>query len=107
MSTITEIQTSYYRIPLPELMEDAKHGLHTHFEVPIVKVRTDDGREGIGYTYTGGFGGESIAKLIDKELKHILLGKDPACVGSSLGTDELGHPLHCPRWSSKLCHCRL
>lgn len=80
MSTITEIQTSYYRIPLPELMEDAKHGLHTHFEVPIVKVRTDDGREGIGYTYTGGFGGESIAKLIDKELKHILLGKDPACV---------------------------
>ncbi len=37
MSTITEIQTSYYRIPLPELMEDAKHGLHTHFEVPIVK----------------------------------------------------------------------
>ncbi|HCE13111.1 mandelate racemase/muconate lactonizing enzyme family protein [Enterococcus sp.] len=80
MSTITEIETLYYRIPLPEIMEDAKHGLHTHFEVPIVKIRTDDGREGVGYTYTGGFGGESIAKLIDKELKHILIGKDPACV---------------------------
>ena len=72
---ITDVQTAYYRIPLPEIMEDAKHGLHTHFEVPIVKIVTDDGREGVGYTYTGGFGGESIAKLIDKELKAILLGK--------------------------------
>lgn len=80
MAKITDVQTAYYRIPLPEIMEDAKHGLHTHFEVPIVKIVTDDGREGVGYTYTGGFGGESIAKLIDKELKAILLGKDPACV---------------------------
>jgi len=74
MAKITDVQTAYYRIPLPEIMEDAKHGLHTHFEVPIVKIVTDDGREGVGYTYTGGFGGESIAKLIDKELKAILLG---------------------------------
>ena len=72
MAKITDVQTAYYRIPLPEIMEDAKHGLHTHFEVPIVKIVTDEGREGVGYTYTGGFGGESIAKLIDKELKAIL-----------------------------------
>lgn len=82
MSTITEVITEYYRIPLPELMEDAKHGLHTHFEVPIVRIRTDDGREGVGYTYTGGFGGRAICTLIDVELKAILLGKDPSCVES-------------------------
>ena len=82
MSIITEVVTEYYRIPLPEIMEDAKHGLHTHFEVPIVKITTEDGRTGVGYTYTGGFGGESIAKLIDKELKHILLGKDASCIES-------------------------
>ena len=44
MSTITEIQTSYYRIPLPELMEDAKHGLHTHFEVIRIRVVSEESR---------------------------------------------------------------
>ncbi|MBY3619941.1 mandelate racemase/muconate lactonizing enzyme family protein [Acinetobacter sp. CUI P1] len=82
MSLIKEVITEYYRIPLPEIMEDAKHGLHTHFEVPIVKIRTDDGREGVGYTYTGGFGGKAICSLIANELTHILIGKDASCVES-------------------------
>lgn len=80
MSEIIAVTTEYYRIPLPELMEDAKHGLHTHFEVPIVKIELDDGRVGVGYTYTGGFGGRAICELINTELKAILLGKDPSCV---------------------------
>jgi len=80
MSKIKDVIVEYYRIPLPELVSDAKHGVHTHFEVPIVKILTDDGREGVGYTYTGGFGGRSIAKLIQVELRNVLLGKDPACV---------------------------
>lgn len=82
MSLIKEVITEYYRIPLPEIMEDAKHGLHTHFEVPIVKIRTDDGREGVGYTYTGGFGGKAICSLIANELTQILIGKDASCVES-------------------------
>lgn len=80
MAKIKDVIVEYYRIPLPELVSDAKHGVHTHFEVPIVKVLTDDGREGVGYTYTGGFGGRSICKLIQVELRNVLLGKDPACV---------------------------
>ncbi|CCV64555.1 Mandelate racemase/muconate lactonizing enzyme [Alteracholeplasma palmae J233] len=80
MSTIKDIIVEYYRIPLPELVSDAKHGVHTHFEVPIVKVITDDNRVGVGYTYTGGFGGRSVAKLIQIELRNALLGKDPANV---------------------------
>ncbi|MBL1225201.1 mandelate racemase/muconate lactonizing enzyme family protein [Enterococcus sp. BWR-S5] len=80
MSKIIDVTTEYYRIPLPELMEDAKHGLHTHFEVPIVKITTEDGREGVGYTYTGGFGGRAICSLIAIELRNILLGKDASCV---------------------------
>lgn len=82
MSIITDVITEYYRIPLPEIMEDAKHGLHTHFEVPIVKITTDDGRTGVGYTYTGGFGGKAISSLIANELTAILIGKDPSCVES-------------------------
>lgn len=80
MSKIKDVIVEYYRIPLPELVSDAKHGVHTHFEVPIVKVITDDGRVGVGYTYTGGFGGRSISTLIKVELRNVLLGKDPACV---------------------------
>ncbi|KTD85638.1 hypothetical protein [Paenibacillus etheri] len=43
---------------------------------------TDDGREGVGYTYTGGFGGKAICSLIANELTHILIGKDASCVES-------------------------
>lgn len=81
MSLIKEVITEYYRIPLPEIMEDAKHGLHTHFEVPIVKIITDDGREGVGYTYTGGFGGAidlnfPLEKLLHNNQKY--LDREPA-----------------------------
>ncbi len=76
MAIIKKITTEYYRIPLPEIMEDAKHGLHTHFEVPIVKILTEDGQIGLGYTYTGGFGGAAISKLIEIELTNVLLGQE-------------------------------
>ncbi|MHC5218162.1 mandelate racemase/muconate lactonizing enzyme family protein [Enterococcus sp. LJL128] len=92
MSKIAAVTTEYYRIPLPEQMEDAKHGLHTHFEVPIVKIQADDGREGIGYTYTGGFGGRAICSLIENELKPILLGKDASCVEALW--DEMNWGIH-------------
>lgn len=77
---IVEVITEYYRIPLPEIMGDAKHGLHTHFELPIVKVIVEDGTEGVGYTYTGGFGGRAICNMIEYDLKPFLLGKDASCV---------------------------
>lgn len=96
MSKIKDVLVEYYRIPLPELVSDAKHGVHTHFEVPIVKVITDDDRVGVGYTYTGGFGGRSISRLIQVELRNILLGADPANVESlwekmQTGIHYVGH----------------
>jgi L-alanine-DL-glutamate epimerase-like enolase superfamily enzyme len=77
---IVDVITEYYRIPLPEIMGDAKHGLHTHFEVPIVKVLLEDGSEGVGYTYTGGLGGRAICSIIEHELKPFLIGNDASCV---------------------------
>ncbi len=77
---IADIVTEYYRVPLSEDMGDAKHGIHTHFELPIVKVILENGNVGIGYTYTGGFGGRAICNMIEHDLKPFLLGKDASCV---------------------------
>ncbi|MBB6448643.1 L-alanine-DL-glutamate epimerase-like enolase superfamily enzyme [Geomicrobium halophilum] len=57
---IVEVLTEYYRVPLPEPIGDAKHRVHTHFELPIVKIILEDGSEEVGYTYTGGVGGLAI-----------------------------------------------
>jgi L-alanine-DL-glutamate epimerase-like enolase superfamily enzyme len=67
-----------FRVPLPQVMTDAKHGAHTHFELVTVTIRTADGREGTGYTYTGGKGGHAILAIVEHELIPFLLGRDAA-----------------------------
>lgn len=77
---IVDVVTEYYQIPLEEELGDAKHGIHTHFELPIVKVILENGAVGVGYTYTGGVGGRSICSMIEYDLKSFLIGKDASCV---------------------------
>ena len=79
MSKIKDVIVEYYRIPLPELVSDAKHGVHTHFEVPIVRIQTEEGIEGVGYLYWWLWRAFYL-KLIQVELRNILLGKDADCV---------------------------
>jgi L-alanine-DL-glutamate epimerase-like enolase superfamily enzyme len=45
-------------------------------ETPIVRVRCDDGAEGIGYTYTIGTGGSSVMALLRDHLAPKLIGRD-------------------------------
>jgi L-alanine-DL-glutamate epimerase-like enolase superfamily enzyme len=80
MNIIKSITTKLYRIPLKEVLVDAKHGTHTFFELILTEVATDDGCIGSGYTYTGGLGGESIRALIENELTTFLIGKDAEAV---------------------------
>ena len=76
MNAIKSITTRLYRIPLQDVLVDAKHGAHTFFELIITEVTTNDGLVGTGYTYTGGLGGESIRALIENELTSFLIGKN-------------------------------
>ena len=76
MSRIVDLQARLYRVPLDEVMSDAKHGDHTHFELVVVTVRTQDGLEGTGYTYTGGFGGRAILAMVEHDLRSFLLGQE-------------------------------
>ncbi len=76
MSKIQKIETSLYAVPLKEVLSDAKHGDHTHFELVVVRVTLEGGHEGFGYTYTGGKGGMAIKAMIDNDLAPALIGKD-------------------------------
>lgn len=53
-SCVKSVVAEIYNVPLAELLVDAKHGSHTHFELIVVKIETEDGSKGWGYTYTGG-----------------------------------------------------
>lgn len=73
---ITGIQTRLFRVPLVEVMTDAMHGDHTHFELITATVTRESGHVGTGYTYTGGKGGRSICALMTDDLNPMLLEAD-------------------------------
>ncbi|CAM4249567.1 mandelate racemase/muconate lactonizing enzyme family protein [Zobellia nedashkovskayae] len=77
MSTrIKSVDCKLFRVPLPEVMNDAKHGDHTHFELITSTITLEDGSTGTGYTYTGGKGGNSIKAMVDYDIAPALIGKD-------------------------------
>lgn len=76
MAKITRIRTQLFKVPLAEVLVDAKHGTHSHFELITVTISTEDGYEGTGYTYTGGRGGLAIKAMLDNDLCLELIGRD-------------------------------
>jgi L-alanine-DL-glutamate epimerase-like enolase superfamily enzyme len=75
MTTIQSVDTHIFDVPLAEVLVDAKHGDHTHFELITVTITTLDGLSGTGYTYTGGKGGRAIAVMIEADLAPFLAGR--------------------------------
>ncbi|GAB4225663.1 MAG: mandelate racemase/muconate lactonizing enzyme family protein [Kiloniellaceae bacterium] len=79
-STIRAVECALFAIPLAETLSDARHGDHTHFELITVRVACDDGREGTGYCYTGGRGGQAVHAVVVHDLAPVLIGQDAAAV---------------------------
>jgi L-alanine-DL-glutamate epimerase-like enolase superfamily enzyme len=75
-TAITDVKVRLFRVPLREVMTDARHGAHTHFELVTVTLTLADGSEGTGYTYTGGKGGYAIGAMIVHDLAPFLKGRD-------------------------------
>ena len=75
MAQITGIDARLFHVPLAEVLTDAKHGDHTHFELITATIRLSDGSEGTGYTYTGGKGGYAILAMIEHDLAPFLIGQ--------------------------------
>lgn len=80
MHKIAQVENRLYLVPLSETLGDASHDKHTHFELVLCIVTTDDGLTGYGYTYTGGIGGTAILELLNKDVRPALLGADADCV---------------------------
>ncbi len=76
MSAIKKIDVRLFEVSLAEVLSDAKHGDHTHFELVTATVTLEDGSEGTGYTYTGGKGGHAIKAMIEHDLAPALVGRD-------------------------------
>ena len=77
MSTkIKSVETKLFKVPLPEVLNDAKHGDHTHFELVTTTITLEDGSTGTGYTYTGGKGGHAIKAMVEHDFASVLIGKD-------------------------------
>ncbi|CTQ50381.1 mandelate racemase/muconate lactonizing enzyme family protein [Jannaschia donghaensis] len=72
---ITSVAVRLFDVPLDEVLVDAKHGDHTHFQLVTCTITTSDGVDGTGYTYTGGKGGTAIAAMIRDDLADWLTGQ--------------------------------
>ncbi len=80
MTSIAKVEPQLFTVPLAEVLSDAKHGDHTHFELITATVHLSDGSEGTGYTYTGGKGGHAILAMIEHDLAPFLIGQDASAV---------------------------
>ncbi|TDL81711.1 mandelate racemase/muconate lactonizing enzyme family protein [Meridianimarinicoccus aquatilis] len=76
MTKIARVDARLFNVPLAEVLSDAKHGDHTHFELITATVTLEDGSEGTGYSYTGGRGGHAIVAMITHDLAPFLVGRD-------------------------------
>ncbi len=81
---IATIEARLFKIPLSEILEDAKHGAHSHFDLITVTITLASGLQGTGYSYTGGRGGQAILAMIEQDLGPQLLGRDANAIGGTI-----------------------
>ncbi len=82
MPKIKSVSAQYFTVPLREVLTDAMHGDHSHFELITAKIKLDDGSEGVGYTYTGGRGGRAIHAMIVHDLAPFITGREAGEIGA-------------------------
>ncbi len=76
MARIANLESGFYRIPLPEVLTDSMHGEMRAFELNTVRIRDADGAEGVGYTFTVGRNGAAIDAVLTREFTEIMAGEE-------------------------------
>lgn len=79
MSRIVSVDVWRIDLPPPVPRSDAIQSFVVQ-ETPMVRIRCDDGHEGVGYSYTIGTGGSSVTALLADHLAPRLIGRDAACI---------------------------
>ena len=90
--TLTSLHVHLYRVPLTEELVDAEHGTHTAWELVTVTLVDSEGRQGTGYTYTGGRGGRAVWQLIDWDLREVIIGSEAGRISYTM--DRLEKHVH-------------
>ena len=72
MAVIKNVETGYYRIPLPVTLSDSTHGEIKAFELITIRVGDSEGAEGVGYTYTVGRNGGAVADILRREIPELI-----------------------------------
>ncbi len=73
---IRSMEADLFAVPLAEVLSDAMHGDHSHFEVITARIALANGLEGVGYSYTGGRGGHGVHAVVRHDLAPLLEGRD-------------------------------
>jgi L-alanine-DL-glutamate epimerase and related enzymes of enolase superfamily len=73
---ISDIEIRCFRIPLLEPLVSAKFRL-THRELVTVRVETDEGVSGLGWSTTPAVGAAAASRLARDHMVPLLLGQDP------------------------------
>jgi len=76
MPAIKDIDTGFYRVPLPNILTDSMHGVMRNFELVTARVRDAEGAEGVGYTFTVGRNGGAIHSVLASEIAGIVAGAE-------------------------------
>ncbi|TLS48697.1 mandelate racemase/muconate lactonizing enzyme family protein [Paenibacillus antri] len=76
---IVNVESFVLHVPLTPPITDAINS-PTHWGLPGVRITTDEGIVGYGYTGTCAYGDDLIAGAIDRYYAPVLLGKDPFMV---------------------------
>ena len=76
MTRIASVQARTVRIPLRNPTAFARRQV-TARDYSLVKIRTDDGVEGIGHCYAGHSGGNVVSVAVREMLAPLLIGADP------------------------------
>ena len=76
MPNIVNVESGFYRVPLPTILTDSMHGIMRDFELITARVRDTDGAEGVGYTFTVGRNGGATHHVLSREIAEIVAGQD-------------------------------
>lgn len=76
MAKIQSIQVAVARVPLDKVTSFATRTVKAR-DYALVKVRSDEGHEGIGFCYVGSSGGPIALAAVQELLAPLLLGQNP------------------------------
>lgn len=76
---IIDVESFVLHVPITPMITDAINAA-THWGLAGVRIFTEEGIIGCGYTGTTAFGDEMITKTIDQYYREVLIGKDPFMV---------------------------